>query len=513
MRAGHLALAVAPFVLTAACNDLVGNKDKALLVRSNRVDLVIAVDATTGMGPKHTAFANALQQMLARLAAPNCVGAGAPSPSSNGKCASGTLEFAPVDLHVAVVSSSLGPRGSPSCTKGHGDDRGLPLARGVSAEPFGFLTLAPGEDPAPLFTATTALFANIGEDGCQFPAQHESWYRFLVQPDPYATVNATSDFISFHSGVDEKVLEARRQFLRSDSVVAVIVLSGRDDQSLDPRSDGGLGWLSLDTTTAPFRPSSSCSVAPEGSSCAACPLATDDIDCSAKGSHLTKAEDPPNLRLVTMKQRFGEDRLFPVERYVRGLTSETVPDSAAEHQKLASSEFWKRYGEDATASCTSPLFAATLPGSASQDLCHLPRGPRRTDQIFYAAIGGIPADLLGDGRLTDAFFAHALGRALSYDKTGVDPRMLESTSPRPGAPDDRDTKGSDLEYPCTFDQPFADRAVAVYPMLRQLAVAKGVGDSKAAVGTICAATDDDPTTVYVAPLMRLVDRMAHALAK
>jgi hypothetical protein len=499
-------------VLTAACNDIIGNSDKTLLVLNNRVDLVIAVDSEPGMGPKQAVFANAVAALLGRLASPNCVGAGAPFASDSGKCATGTREFAPVDLHLAVVSSSLGPRGSPSCIGGHGNDRGLPLSRGVSADPAGFLTYAPGDDPATVLDGAKALLANVGQDGCLYPAQHESWYRFLVQPDPYDQVSITSDLLSFTTGTDALVLDMRKAFLRPDSIVAVVVLSDHDDQSLDPRSDGGLGWTSLDTTTRAFRPTGTCSVAPTSGGCQSCPGNESDPGCLA-GDFLTFAEDPPALRLVTMKQRFGDDRLFPVDRYVRGLTGPLVPDSGGEHVKLSGSKFWSTYGVGAAPKCTNPLYAATLPNGDAADLCNLPPGPRRPDQVFFAAVGGIPSDLVGDGHMTAARYASALGGALSYDPTGVDPRMIEASSPRAGAPSDVDTGGKQLEVACTFDLPSKPASPAAYPMLRQLAVAKGVGDPNAAVGSVCAASDDDPATVFASPLMQLVDRMVPTLAK
>jgi hypothetical protein len=513
---GSRAHAVVPLalasVLTAACNDLVGNSDKTLLLLNNRVDLVIAIDSEPGMGPKQAIFANGLSAMLARLASPNCVDGASAVPSVDGKCASGTREFAPVDLHVAVVSSSLGPRGSPSCIGGHGDDQGLPLQRGVSADPAGFLTHAPGEDPAVLDDGAKALLANVGQDGCAFPAQHESWYRFLVQPDPYDKVAITSDLLSFTTGTNALVLGMRKAFLRPDSIVAVIVVSDHDDESLDPRSDGGLGWTALDTTSRAFRPTGACSVEPASDGCQPCPGNETDPGCLA-GDFLTVAEDPSALRLVTMKQRFGSDRLFPIDRYVRGLTNPLVPDSGGEHVKFSNGKFWNSYGAGTSPRCTNPLYAATLPDADAADLCNLPRGPRRPDQIFFAAIGGIPADLVADGHMTAARYAKALGAALAYDATGVDPRMIEASSPRAGAPSDGDTGGKQLEVACTFDLPSKPASLAAYPMLRQLAVAKGVGDANAAVGSICAANDDDPATVFAAPLLQLVDRMVPLLAK
>src|SRR5262249_51523453 len=152
----------------------------------------------------------AIPDLVTRLVAPYCIDAADPSrvlgPSTNGACAQGRLEFAPVqDLHIAAVSTSLGGRGSDVCdgtdavgagATRHDDDGAHLLTRAGSPEHAledasdGVLAFGPGNitDPNVLRSDVQDLIAGVGEYGCGLEAQLESWYRFLVQPDPYARI-------------------------------------------------------------------------------------------------------------------------------------------------------------------------------------------------------------------------------------------------------------------------------------------------------------------------------------
>jgi hypothetical protein len=86
-------------------------------------------------------------------------------------------------------------------------------------------------------------------------------------------------------------------------------------------------------------------------------------------------------------------------------------------------------------------------------LCHLTRGPRTADQVYYAAIAGVPHELLqaqsGDtectagtaqadcpqkSQLTDSDWLAITGRDPEhYDFSGADFHMLESEDPRSGS--------------------------------------------------------------------------------
>jgi hypothetical protein len=73
-------------------------------------------------------------------------------------------------------------------------------------------------------------------------------------------------------------------------------------------------------------------------------------------------------------------------------------------------------------------------------LCNLTPGPRTSDMVFYAHIGGVPANLLhfqpgnpAASALSSADWVKILGNdPLNYDYSGIDPHMIESYQPRSG---------------------------------------------------------------------------------
>ena len=76
------------------------------------------IDNSVSMGDKQELLQAAVPDMIQSLVSPSCVdGSGnVLGPSQNAQCAQGHLQFPPVqDLHVAIVSSSLGGRGSDAC--------------------------------------------------------------------------------------------------------------------------------------------------------------------------------------------------------------------------------------------------------------------------------------------------------------------------------------------------------------------------------------------------------------
>jgi hypothetical protein len=380
-------------------------------------------------------------------------------------------------------------------------------------------------------------------------------YRFLVQPDPWTRVEVdpSTNRASLGGDVDWTLLKQRAAFLRPDSLVVVVLITDDDDASVDPLSVQGLGWayastrfpgskvLRADgrTTTAP-RATSACSDDPASPGCTSCLSrdAASDPECAKNGGFYGPDEDALGVRFHHMKKRFGVDPQFPVARYESGLTRAKVPDRATEHGLLPSGEPGP-YLHAAT--CTNPLFAASLPREPGDELCDLPRGTRGADGVVLAVIGGAPSQLLRfapndpDGsRLTEADWTRLLGRDPErFDESGIDPHMIQSATPRPGLPPPAPTRGdngadpvhgrewttggSDLQYACTFALPAArtcspgdascDCAGAAspplcgkapgqqirakaYPTIRPLRVAKALGD-RAAVASICPITLQD----------------------
>src|SRR5512140_1500910 len=253
----------------------------------DKVDILFAVDNSASMGDKQLLLAQAVPDLLNRLVTPNCVDDTGKvlGTTTDGKCAAGKAEFQPVhDMHIGIVGSSLGGRGGDVCdgtdpvgqgAKRHDDDQGHLLNRastitGTVIDPnevttpdtgaSNYLAWFPSVDAnkgknapanAPPITDVTKLntdfveaVGGVHEYGCGIEAQIESWYRFLVQPDPYNAIipDPNDGRRRALDGVDGTVLKQRADFLRPDSLVAIILLSDEDDSAPDPRAVGGQGW-------------------------------------------------------------------------------------------------------------------------------------------------------------------------------------------------------------------------------------------------------------------------------
>ena len=467
---------------------------------SSKVDLLLLVDDSPSMGDKEVLLRKSVPSLITRLVSPNCIDATGHvlGPSSGGACTSGQLEFAPVtDLHVGILSSSLGGRGSESCPGEFGDRGAHLLTTGADGSPVldaedGFLSFGPGKisDANRLEVDLANLVAGVGERGCGLEAQLESVYRFLIQPDPYAKVRRENGS-AVYDGIDTTILKQRRDFLRPDSLVVVTVLSDENDASFDPRSIRGQGWALADrqfpgstvstgfatSATAP-KATTVCATNPLDPSCNSCGFAgtcdtsdarcvalQSDPNCVVNAGYYPPAEDDFNLRFFRPKQRFGLDVLFPISRYAKGLSSAKVPNRDGEDPATFPTTFPapNELGYVGNANCDNPLFSINLPIDAGADLCHLTPGPRARDLVLFNVIAGVPSQLV-QGPLDESAWTALLGKNPSaYDFTGIDPHMLESTAERAGLPsstsaDDADpahgrewnTQGKDLQYACTF---------------------------------------------------------------
>jgi hypothetical protein len=407
-----------------------------------------------------------------------------------GTCVTGAPEFAAVhDMHIGVVTSSLGSRlgidskdknGTPTSyvceptyavksaagvtTDAHNDDQGHLINRtqkfGVGPgltnaalpEGGGFLAWFPalGNAGATAVTPTAGSYTTIGdaatpgtlvgdfsevvngagESGCGIESQLESWYRFLIQPDPYAQLGFDANGRAQWQGVDTTILQQRHDFLRPDSLVAIIVLSDENDSEIDVRSYQGSGYNFMGRVYPPPQATQVCATDPTNGACTSCPPAAQcgapnapdackDPGCTANevngvytgvwpyGEGVTPNWGyDPNLRHVHMPQKYGLDPQFPLTRYWTGLTQATVPNRLGEYPSPTGPYV-------GTQSCVNPLFAASLPtgtgiadaaavtpAEISTTLCHLPvpnpaAGPVRTAKdIFFAHIGGVPHELL-----------------------------------------------------------------------------------------------------------------------
>jgi hypothetical protein len=456
-----------------------------------RLDLLFMIDNSKSMGDKQDYLASAVPDLLQRLITPNCVDptdlTSVVGVSADGVCSAGVLEFPPVhDMHIAVLSSALGSLGGDVCPDPSGAAQGTPdgqndyghLLNGsnVADAPDDFLAWFPqtsandGSSPTPgtppakdaptLIGDFQQLVQGVGEGGCGIEAQLESWYRFLVQPDPFLSV-ATSGNTSTLTGIDATVLEQRHDFLRPDSLLAIIDMSDENDSSVDPRVFNGTevaGFHINELETGPFKGTAACTTNPNDPSCTSCAStsAASLPECQPARYETTDPQGTPNIRHVHMKQAFGLDSQYPMQRYVDGLTSTTVPDQAGEYPPGQTSAPTYQGVKD----CSNPIFSQNLPDgsdTSADTLCHLQPGPRTPDLVYYAHIGGVPTDLLHydpnspqNSALSAADWVKILGNdPTTYDTSGVDPRMAETYQQRPYDEAPFQTYW-DLAYSCTF---------------------------------------------------------------
>jgi hypothetical protein len=522
--------------------------DVSLVTKSDKLDLLLAIDNSSSMADKQAFFADAVPDLFQRIAAAGVT-----------------------DIHVAVVSSSLGAFGDPSVCADSApqNDHGHLITRTPSGTapdaPSGFLSWTPSTDMTQFTSELRQIVIGDGQSGCGLEAQLESWYHFLVQPDPWASVTIDGYNVAHYTGVDETILTERAAFLRPDSIVAVIMLTDEDDSFSDALSTGGQGWaFSVSNfpgsvqprnngtgTTAPMA-TTACAANPADPACTSCGFAQDcdpstapcqaiknDASCLSNKGYYAADEDSLNARFFHMKRRYGIDPQYPISRYTDGLSRAAVPRSSEEHDVIG-------LYQAGTGSCTNPLFAASLPATADAELCNLPRGPRDPSMVFFAIVGGVPNQLLhfdpanpGASSLSDDDWTKILGKdPLAFDYTGIDPHMWQAIAPNDGAraslpgpsatPGDNgtdpisgrewDTKKNDLQYACTFPLPAGSEKTCAstgdytcgdcdgtqnpplcgknpleqirakaYPTVRELEVARALGD-QAVVGSICPRT-------------------------
>ena len=487
----------------------------------DKIDLLLAIDNSASMADKQAILAEAVPDLVKRLVTPSCVDsvigaatgkvADTTRPTAS-QCAAGSEpEFSPItDIHVGIVSSSLGAFGDALCDDPKSprkNDHGRLIAWDRSGQaqepdaPPGFLSWFPPTeqnrahaapatpiiDAAKLVQDFQDVVVGTGQGGCGLEAQLESWYHFLIQPDPWREITIGPDKHAAYGGVDETILKERHDFLRPDSLLAVIMLTDEDDSFSDPLSVGGQGWYysqttfptgdgtprsadARDGTTAP-KGNEICARNPGDPACLSCAQMSardqaNDPVCKS-GAYYAGDADSLNVRFFDMKRRFGVDPQYPITRYASGLSAGLVPKASEEHDTNGN----YRTGPG---SCTNPIFAAALPENGKGELCKLPKGARAADNVFFAVIGGVPQKLLhfdpadaDRSVLSEADWQKIIGKDPErHDTTGIDPHMMQSTTQRPGLPspsatpgDDGadpvhgrewDTHGRDLQYACTF---------------------------------------------------------------
>ncbi|MEP7127082.1 MAG: hypothetical protein ABJE95_39480 [Byssovorax sp.] len=540
---------------------------------SSKVDLLLMIDNSRSMADKQEILGAAVPDLVQRLANPPCVDAnGAPAPqqpqSPLEACPAGTMRVAaPVlDIHIGVISSSLGGHGSDACSV-TGDvqscpgqpnisnnDAGHLLSRadacsGATIPTYqneGFLAWDPAQKLSPpgeasagdlngkagLIPSFRDLVVGLGQVGCGYESQLESWYRFLIEPSPYQTIIIEAGKAT-QMGIDTVLLQQRANFLRPSSLLAIVMLTDENDCSV---KESGQFYYAVQQQNPQDskkkfhlpRARKECATNPNDPCCKSCgqaaPSCPADQGCTTSPT-LSDAEDDINLRCFDQKRRFGIDFLYPLDRYTSALSSPMVPDFQGNM-------------------VPNPIFSDLNPSDGDSVI-------RTPSLVVLAGIVGVPWQAIArdPGDVTKGFrnagemtvpdasgntgWDNVLGDPASY-VAPKDPHMVESSKPRPGLPGpasppnadpisghDYSIANNDLQYACVFpltkprdcsapgvtscdcsansDNPLCDpmnptiqvRAKG-YPGLRELAVLKGVG-AQGVVASVCAAQVTAPT--------------------
>ena len=439
----------------------------------DKVDLLLVLDNSQSSEKQRTLM-EAVPRLVEGLVNPPCVENGkvvAQPASASDACSSGTRRSVPVsDLHVGLITSSLGSAGGALCTSAFPDGYspemedmahliGTVRSDVSSYKNLGFLrwdSRPPGErdpdatDDVDVFSGDLVeMIAATGSRGCGFEAPLEAWYRFLIDPAPYASIEIDG-YQGTRVGVDQAVLDQRAAFLRDDSAVAIVMLNDENDCSIQPDGIGSLvGTFSLSSSSFNMRRSTlACEDDPNDPCCISCASLVWPSGCAPKsqacpnGDVLFPEEDAANLRCFEQKRRFGIDFLQPTSRYVVGLTSPTLcPNSTY---------------PDADCSCrrARQLGVPCDPGEPVRNPLFANRERRSPATVVLTGLLGVPwQDVVTPESLADTDLADLLspaelrqnvpGQNFSYwdliagsPKDYVrpsDPFMVESTTPREGS--------------------------------------------------------------------------------
>jgi hypothetical protein len=260
----------------------------------DKIDLLFMIDNSASMADKQAVLAKAVPDLVRRLANPVCISkAGevlATQPNFGEACPPDSArEFDPIkDIHIGVVTSSLGGHGADICELNTGiavsqqnnvtrNDRAHLInrfPRGADSmdysfsqtvatyKEYGFLAWDPDQkknDPREGVNGTPMSGTSPGEGnvdtlvknfadivqgadqvGCGYESSLEGWYRFLIEPNPPASVHPQTNEAGepqptlpmIVEGRDDTLLQQRADFLRPDSLVAIIALSDENDCSI-----------------------------------------------------------------------------------------------------------------------------------------------------------------------------------------------------------------------------------------------------------------------------------------
>jgi hypothetical protein len=379
----------------------------------DKIDLVLVVDNSAYMAEKQQILALAVPELISGLTNPTCIDETTDAPVSNqpadplAACPVGSRRaFTPVlDMHVGLLSSSLGTFGADGCPNkppascggatsnsiSDNDDGKLvtrtdPCGTGnvPTYQDLGFLAWDPAQKLNPpgtsqvsdLAMAATSLVTGDGQLGCGFESQNESWYRFLVDPTPYGSISLVNNQVQV-SGIDQALLAQRKAFLRPDSLLVIVNLSDETDTSLKEYSSYPL--FAAPELHLPH-PSAGCNFGtadptPSAACCYSCgqvppPGCGPDPACTSSPSY-TAIDENTALRafgLISHKARYGIEFFYQPSRYVAALTQPTVTDVNGK-------------------TVPNPIYTNLDPASYTGAV-------RDPSLVFYAPIVGVPWQLL-----------------------------------------------------------------------------------------------------------------------
>ena len=359
--------------------------EKLTQSKVDKIDLILGIDNSRSMADKQEILALAIPDLVKGLVNPGCYnvesGVFVETPAGPlDECPAGTKrDFDPVlDIHIGVVTSSLGGHGSDACNaatagKESNNDKGQLIARVDAAgtapvetyQSQKFLAWDPSQKLTPpgegdldvdggdvnnmtaLLPQLRSLVIGAGQIGCGYEAQLESWYRFLVDPTPPNKVTLDGSKNVLLEGVDETLLAQRKNFLRPDSLLAVVILTDENDCSIKESKQFYYAAQQKGSNNGPFhlpkaRPE--CATDPNNECCFSCgqkgptdsegnptcPPAESCKNASGDPVYHDDLTDNINLRCWDQKRRFGIDFLYPVSRYVDALKQQTITDRSGQ---------------------------------------------------------------------------------------------------------------------------------------------------------------------------------------
>ncbi len=485
-----------------------GNTTVTTIATVTKVDILFSIDNSRSMGDKQQTLTLALPDLIRGLTNPPCLdgeGTYVSQPGALVDCPQGSArQYKPVlDIHIGVITSSLGGHGSDACSsdqagKESNNDKARLIARLDPLKPGvvptyqgkGFLAWDPAQtlvppgvsDPALVEEQFQKLILGAGQVGCGYEAQLESMYRFLVDPEPPETVTLDADLNVSLQGIDNILLDQRKTFLRPDSMLVIVMLSDENDCSTREEGQFYLSNQVKSASNAAFhlpRARTICETDPNDMCCYSCgqkgpvdgggnPICPADPLCVAQGggvAFLDDLSDNINVRCFDQKRRFGIDFLYPTDRYVDALTQTTVPNRAGE--LVPNPLFSDLDPSDGQQTLRDPglIVFAGIVGVPWQDIAKNPndlnQGFKTTSELTQPNINGYTTwDIILGQPVADIPSLDPFMRESFFPRMGENPVIGEMTSVFPvqnsiNGNEYTNSQRDELQYTCTMPIPEA----------------------------------------------------------